>query len=177
MLHISHERLRTSDPPRRRLGAARDAHSTITITEGSKRPKFDPVRSRRVSAHDGHPTGPARSAQPSRPSNRSDHPPPLAHPPRRQPFGPLSGLPASSAAGRRRLDDGGDDPRRIFCCGGATHDGDRFAATGAAMAWPRRGRRGPAASQKGVTNWVHFTRAARPTNEWWKAAPLETSRE
>ena len=46
--HISHERLRTSDPPRRRLGAARDAHSTITITEGSKRPKFDPVRSRRV---------------------------------------------------------------------------------------------------------------------------------
>ena len=57
--HISHERLRTSDPPRRRLGAARAAHSSITITEGPKRPKFDSMRLRRVSPRDGLSAGPA----------------------------------------------------------------------------------------------------------------------
>ena len=93
----------------------------------------------------------------------------------REPFGWLNGLPASNAAARWRLHDGGDDPRRIFCCGGAIHAGESFEATEVAAPWPRRGRCGSAASQKGVTSWEDLARVATVTNERWRTAPMETS--
>ena len=87
----------------------------LTSAGGRCRQKFDPMRSRRVLARRGHTAGSMRPPQTKRAWNRPYHPPLLAHPPCRAPFGGLSGLAASSVAARLRLDDGSEDPRRIFC--------------------------------------------------------------
>ena len=104
--YISYTYHTSASAPQTRRAAASAPPATRTAPSPS--PRGQSVRNsircdrgacRPVMARNAQPTGSARSVQPVRPPNRPDHPPLLAHPPRRQPFGPLSGLPASTRRG------------------------------------------------------------------------------